>query len=97
MRYFKRYWDEPRGLDETSAWGCSWWFLEADEAGIVLRQVEKYDSGPTLRYSRTQPIGEFGFLTDQPLDLSEFAPFEIDRTAFEDAWGTGESFTAIHH
>ena len=85
MRYFKRYWNEPR-FGSGSEWGCSWWYFEADRAGVVSRQVEVYDAGPTLRYSTAQPTGEHGSLTDQPLDLNEFAAFEIPRANFEQVW-----------
>ena len=88
MRYFKRYWDEPRagGYD---AWGCSWWYFEADDAGIVSRQVEVYDRGPTLRYHEGRLDDEFGGLTDQPLDFGEFAAFEVGAAEFEQAWAAG--------
>jgi hypothetical protein len=88
MRYFKRYWDEPRG-DANDAWGCSWWYFEADDAGVVSRQVEVYDHGPTLRYDESRLNDQFGGLSDQPLDLGEFAGFEIPCEEFERVWGTG--------
>jgi hypothetical protein len=85
VRYFKRYWDESRG-DAYDAWGCSWWYFEADRAGVVARQVEVYDHGPTLRYSRAQPIGPFGFMCDQSLDFAEFVKYEVSATEFESVW-----------
>jgi hypothetical protein len=88
MRYFKRYWDEPRG-DAHDAWGCSWWYFEADDAGGVTRQVEVYDHGPTLRYDECRFGDEFGGLADQPLDLDAFADFEITRDEFERVWAGG--------
>jgi hypothetical protein len=88
MRYFKRHWDEPRAAP-YEAWGCSWWYFEADDTGVVSRQVEVYDRGPKLRYNRGRLADEFGGLTDQPLDLSEFARFEVPSEEFERAWGTG--------
>jgi hypothetical protein len=89
MRYFKRYWDEPRGAP-YSAWGCSWWYFETDDTGAVLRQVEVYDRGPTLRYDEHHLTDESGGLSDKPLDLGEFAGYEIPREEFERAWGNGE-------
>ena len=88
MRYFKRYWDESRG-DPHDAWGGSWWYFEADPAGVVTRQVEVYDDGPTLRYSVAQPAGPFGMLCDQPLDFAEFAGNEISAPEFESVWAAG--------
>lgn len=88
MRYFKRYWDEPRG-DENNAWGCSWWYFETCTAGVVTRQVEVYESGPTLRYHAHYLNDEFGGLSDKPLDLDEFASFEITQDEFDTIWDSG--------
>jgi hypothetical protein len=88
MQYVKRYWNEPRG-DAHNAWGCSWWFFEADNDGVVSRQVEVYDHGPTLRYHGGRLRDEFGGLADQPLDLTEFAAFKNGPDDFERVWGTG--------
>ena len=85
MRYFKRYWDEPRA-DEQRDWGCSWWFFETDDSGVVKRQVEVYDHGPTLRYDESRMVDEYGMLADQTLDLAEFAPYEVGQPDFEKAW-----------
>jgi hypothetical protein len=85
MGYFKRYWDEPRG-DAHDAWGCSWWYFETDAAGVVSRQIEVYDHGPTLRYHVGRLNDEFGGLADQPLDLREFAGFRIGAEEFERVW-----------
>lgn len=87
MRYFKRYWDEDRG-NEHAAWGCSWWYFESDESGVVLRHIEVYDNGPTLHYSTLKPTDEFGFLADQPLEFNDFARFETTKDEFELAWGS---------
>jgi hypothetical protein len=95
MRYFKRYWNEPREYNHP--WGCSWFYFETDKAGIILRQIEMYERGPTFRYSTSQPVGEFGRLSDQPLDLVDFTPFEIGKEEFERTWETDEqSDPAIH-
>jgi len=88
MRYFKRYWDEPRG-GEHVAWGCSWWYFETDDTGIVSRQVEVYDHGPTLRYDGGRLNDEYGGLSDHSLDLGEFASFEVQRDEFERVWDVG--------
>ncbi len=51
MHYFKRHWDEVRD-DEHSDWGGTTYYFEVQEDRFPVRQVEVYDSGPTLRYSR---------------------------------------------
>ena len=89
MRYYKRYWDEPRG-DAHNSWGQSWWYFEADDIGTVLRQIEVYDDGPTLRYHEGRLHDEFGMLTDQPLEFADFPGFEIGSEEFERAWAAGD-------
>jgi hypothetical protein len=90
MKYFKRYWNEPRG-DTHNAWGFSWWFFETNSKGEVFRQVEKYDSGRTIYYDIEHREDEFGGLTQTVLDLKEFEQFEINREEFEDVWEKAKS------
>jgi hypothetical protein len=85
MRYFKHYWDEPRG-DEHNAWGRSSWYFETNEAGVVSRQIEVYEHGPILRYDQNKVDDEFGKLSEALLDIGEFSSFEIQREDFEQAW-----------
>jgi hypothetical protein len=87
LRYFKRRWDEPRG-DKYDSWGLSTWYFEVGGDGYPTRQLEQYDGGASLKYDETYLEDEFGGLGDQALDLQEFAPFEIDGTAFEKAWAS---------
>ena len=54
--------------------------------GEVLRQIEVYENGRTLKYSEQSIEDKFGFLTDQPLDLSDFENFTITKTDFELQW-----------
>ena len=85
MKYFKRHWNETRG-DDFDNWGNSIWFFETDEHGLPIRQIEKYENGPTLKYGPENLFDEFGMLGDQTLDLEEFAEFEISEFEFNDAW-----------
>lgn len=85
MRYFKRRWDEQRG-DHFNDWGLSWWYFETDADGSVVRQIERYDSGAVLRYDQSHLDDDFGKLCEVPLDLDEFAAFEITLEEFEEAW-----------
>jgi len=87
MTYFKRRWDENRG-DEYAGWGCSDYYFEVIPDGTVIRQMEIYDSGVVLQYHPDHLTDTFGFLTDQSIDLSEFAPFSISRQEFEAAWAS---------
>lgn len=88
MRYFRRHWDEDRG-DEHADWGGVTYYFEVDEALMPTRQIEIYDAGPTLRYSKEAPTAPNGFLSDQPLDSNDFAPFEVNQAVFEVAWQSG--------
>ena len=84
-RYYRRGWNEPRG-DQFAHWGASLWYFEIDEDGFPHRQIEGYENGPVLKYSRDHPDDEFGMLGDQAVDAAEFAPFEISEQEFERAW-----------
>ncbi len=92
MKYFKRYWNECRALDNTSAWGWSWWFFETDDEGTVFRQVKMYESGHTLRFSQANPVGEYGAISDQPLDMTDEGYFASTNKEFSSAWQMGDSF-----
>lgn len=85
MKYFKRRWEETRG-DQYNIWGFSTWFFETDEEGWPIRQIEIYDNGSVLKYSKDNPDNEYGRLGDQALDIDEFAPFEISAEVFESTW-----------
>lgn len=85
VTHYRRPWAESRG-DAYDAWGPVAYYFETDEDGVVLRQVEVYDNGPTLRYDQQHPVDEFGFLADQPLNADEFAPYLTTRDDFERAW-----------
>ena len=87
MRYFRRPWDELRG-DEHDAWGTSVWFLEIDDEGWIRRQVQVYDTGPTLTYDDTAPHDAYGELGDQQVDIDDdgYTPFIIDAATFDAAW-----------
>ncbi|WP_353778645.1 hypothetical protein [Winogradskyella sp. 3972H.M.0a.05] len=85
MKYFKRKWTEKRG-DQFNDWGFSTFFFETDETGFPLRQIEKYDNGVILKYSKNNTEDKYGGLGDQELDLEEFNEFEISKTDFENEW-----------
>ena len=94
MRYFKHYWDESRG-DKFDAWGKSWWFFETDEAGNVLRQIEKFESGVILRYDKSNSEDEFGGLAEKPVDADEIGGSKIDRQEFEREWNSGDALNRL--
>jgi len=85
MRYFKRQWDEDRG-DQYADWGPATYYLEVTQDGTPNRQMEVYANGIALRYDQQHPGDTFGMLADQPLDLNDFAAFEIQADEFEQAW-----------
>ncbi|HRG99214.1 MAG TPA: hypothetical protein PLR99_23350 [Polyangiaceae bacterium] len=89
-RYFKRFWDEPRG-DAYDSCGTSWWYFELDSNGWPSRQLELYADGTLLRYDVGHAEDELGGLGDQPLDLAELAAFEIDAAEFEARWSAGDA------
>jgi hypothetical protein len=85
VRYFRRRWDEDRG-DEYASWGPATYYFEVDDDLYPTRQLEVYERGPSLRYSSERLNDAYGLLSDQRLDLEDFASFEIDGATFEAAW-----------
>lgn len=89
MKYFKRKWNEARG-DEFDHWGVSLFFIEIDDSGFPSRQIERYENGIVLKYSKNKIEDNYGGLGDQELDLKEFKEFEISQSDFEKEWNTKE-------
>jgi hypothetical protein len=85
VRYYRRPWNETRG-DEHDSWGRSVWFFEIDNEGFPSRQIERYESGPVLKYDATHREDQYGMLGDQRIDRDEFAPYEISAEEFSAAW-----------
>jgi hypothetical protein len=50
--------------------------------------VELYGGGQRLRYDENRLDDSYGGLSEKPLDLSDFAAFEIDATEFEAVWSS---------
>ena len=85
-RWFSRRWEESRG-DENDHWGPSSWLFEVNADAWPVRQIEIYDSGPTLRYAPDHIEDEYGCLGQGPLDQSGNWPLgEITAAQFEEAW-----------
>lgn len=86
LTYLKRRWENTSA--DHPEWGHSWWFFEVDARGTVLRQIERYASGPTLRYNSERLEDEFGGLAERPIPPHEQASYEgIEREEFEAVWG----------
>jgi hypothetical protein len=85
MQYYKRHFEEIR-IEKSGHWGTCDFYFETDQNGEVLRQVEIYENGKRLKYSEEMIEDEFGFLTDQPIDLLEFEAFTIDKNDFIYQW-----------
>ena len=84
-QYYKRHFDEPR-TEKSEIWGTCDYYFETNQDGEVLRQIEVYENGKTLKYDDEFIEDEFGFLADQPLDLFDFENFAITKTDFEFQW-----------
>ena len=85
MKYYKRNWDELRG-DEFDFWGASLWYFECGEDDYVVRQIEVYSNGTVLKYDENHEEDLYGGLSEAPLELNEFAEFEISSEEFEQVW-----------
>jgi hypothetical protein len=86
MNYYKRQWGETTGERLTDSWGTSTYYFEIDGDNFVLRQIQIFENGKGLKYSRDFIQDDYGALADQPLDLDDFARFKIEKTEFEEAW-----------
>jgi hypothetical protein len=84
----------PRGLwsgTHSDLPGVTWWFeavLDVDDVWIVVRHLECWPEGRTLRYSVDHLEDDDGFLTDQPLDPTWDGVEEVSAEAFRSAWKT---------
>ena len=84
-QYYRRHFNEIR-TEKSENWGTCDYYFETNQDGEVLRQIEVYENGKTLKYAEAFIEDEFGFLADQPLDLSDFENFAIYKTDFELQW-----------
>jgi hypothetical protein len=82
MRFFKRHWDGLRG-DDYDAWGTAVYYFEVEADGSPVSHMELYENGNALLYDRDHEEDEYGMMADQPLDLEEFAEFEIEEKEFK--------------
>lgn len=83
--YVKRRWNESRG-DEFDSWGKSWWYFEVEIDGAVVRQIEQYDAGIVLKYGPTHSEDNYGFLSYQPLDMTEPEWESVEQAEFQRIW-----------
>ncbi len=85
-QYFKRRWDESRG-DEFDMWGEATYYFAVGDDGLLARQVEVYQSGPTLSYGPDRPEDRFGFLGQIRLDeVEDWTPWAITQSESEAIW-----------
>lgn len=78
LRYVKRRWTKSRG--DGREWGPSWWHFEIDALNNVVRQIEVYDTGPTIGYDSKHDEDEHGGLSNVPLERvnDEYEPITAD-------------------
>lgn len=88
-----QHWDETTGDELTDSWGTSIYYFETDEQLNVIRQMQVFKNGQVLKYSSDFIDDEFGMLSDQQLDKSEFEEFAIDATDFITIWNNLERKT----
>ena len=90
-KYFKKFWNESSGEELTDSWGNSTYYFETDENLNVLKQVQIFQNGNTLKYDNRKIEDEYGFLTNYPLEIEDFEGNEINKAEFSQAY-TFETF-----
>lgn len=85
-RYFKKFWDETTGDEITDSWGNSTYYFETDENLNVLKQVQIFENKRILKYDVQNFEDQYGFLTDQPLEIQDFDDSEISEIDFYEIW-----------
>lgn len=83
--YYKRHFNEIR-TEKSETWGTCDYYFETNQNGQILRQIEVYENGKELKYSKEFIEDEYGFLADQPIDLLDFENFVINKSDFEYQW-----------
>ena len=84
--YYKRHFNESR-IEKFETWGTCDYYLESNQKGEILRQIEVYENRKILKYSEELIEDQFGFLADQKIDLLEFEKLTINKKDFENQWG----------
>lgn len=85
-RYFKKFWNETTGDEATDSWGSSTYYFETDENLNVLKQVQIFENKKILKYDEQNFEDQYGFLTDQPLEIENFEDSEISEIGFYEIW-----------
>lgn len=89
-RYFRRLWEETRG-DAFDSWGEAVYHFEVSDEGWPTRQIEDYETGPTLRYGPGREEDEYGHLGQTRLEkFEDWDSLTIAEDEFEQAWASAE-------
>jgi hypothetical protein len=84
--YFCRAWEETTGDPLTDDWGTSIWHFETDDQLNVLRQMQIFANGQTLKYDADYLEDQYGKLSETAIDAEDFARYAINSEVFEDQW-----------
>ncbi len=67
-------------------WGHATYWYEMRDDGYAARQMEVYENGVVLKYDSSHLKDEYGFLSDQPLELEKYGVLEVAADVFEAEW-----------
>lgn len=85
-RYFKKFWNETTGDELTDSWGNSTYYFETDKNLNVLKQIQIFENKKILKYDEQNLEDQYGFLTEQPLEIEDFDDSEISEIDFYKIW-----------
>jgi hypothetical protein len=88
MQYFKYVWNEARG-DEYDSWGRSTYLFEVDSYLNVCKQIEIYENGTALKYTKEHPSDKYGSLSVSLFDPEGCS--SVDYETFCAIWNSTRS------
>lgn len=78
----------------TDSWGTSTFYFEIDQDHHIVRQIQIFENGNTLKYSPEFMQDKYGKLSDQRLEIGGSELIIIHKSEFEKIWENRSRETA---